>query len=201
MTVLLSITFSVPPQLRNSRFQVRKYKISSMLVYFENTQVTSQEIEVKPEETIKEFVTRIGQLGSMEKVRTNMIQHSCTCNNDLADILLEDISKDINAYIDFQHELVDSDNTKSTFEINAMYEELRYKQLQENYIKDVKKELDLSFQQRLSNIELHLYDRIAQLQSLVENTKKVQTDHFLKELDVKNNISTNLLDKNILRKF
>lgn len=75
MTVLLSITFSVPPQLRNSRFQVRKYKISSMLVYFENTQVISQEIEVKPEETIKEFVARLGQLGGMEKLRINMIQH------------------------------------------------------------------------------------------------------------------------------
>ena len=55
----------------------------------------------------------------MEKVRINMIQHSCTCNNNLTDILLEDISKDINVLIDFQHELVDSDNKKSKSEINT----------------------------------------------------------------------------------
>ena len=81
----------------------------------------------------------------MEKVRINMIQHSCTCNNNLTDILLEDISKDINVHIDFQHELMDSDNTNSTYEINAIYEELRYKQLKENITQDVKKELDLFF--------------------------------------------------------
>ena len=69
---------------------------------------------------MKEFVARVAQLGSMEKVKINMIQHSCTCNNDLTDILLEDISKDINVHIDFQHELMDSDSTKSTSEINAM---------------------------------------------------------------------------------
>ena len=77
------------------------------------------------------------------------------------DILLEDISKDINVHIDFQHELMDCDNTKSTSEINAMYEELRCKQLEKNIMQDVKKELDLSFQPRLSNVELHFYERIA----------------------------------------
>ena len=75
----------------------------------------------------------------MEKVRINMIQHPCTCNDDLTDILLEDISKDINGHIELQHEFMDSDNTKSTSEINAMYEELRYKQLIENVIQDFKK--------------------------------------------------------------
>ena len=96
---------------------------------------------------------------------------------------------------------MDSDSTKSTSEINAMYEELRYKQLKENIMQDVKKELDLSFQQRLSNVELHFYERIAQLESLVENTKIPQTDQLLKELDAKNNILTKLLDENIFRKF
>ena len=81
----------------------------------------------------------------MEKVRTNMIQHSCTCNNGLTDILLEDISKDINVHIDFQQELTDSNKTKSTSEINARYKELRCKKLKENVMEDVKKELDLSF--------------------------------------------------------
>ena len=80
---------------------------------------------------------------------------------------------------------MDSDHTKSTSEINTMYEELRYKQLKANIMQEVKNELDLSFQRRLSNIELHFYERIAQLESLVENTSKLQTDQLLKELDTK----------------
>ena len=100
-----------------------------MLLYFKKTQGITQETDVKPEETKKDFVARVGQLGSIEKVRISMIQHLCTCNNDLTDTLLEDISKDINVHIDLQHELMDSGNTKSTSEINAMSEELRYKQL------------------------------------------------------------------------
>ena len=87
---------------------------------------------------MKGFVARVGQLGSIEKVRINMIQHSWTCNNDLTDITLEDISKDINVHIDSQRYVIDSGNTESTSEINAMYEELRYKQLKEN-MQDVKK--------------------------------------------------------------
>ena len=66
-----------------------------MLVYFKNTQGITQEIDVKPEENMKEFVARVGQLGCMEKVRINTIQHFCTSNNNLTDILLEGISKDI----------------------------------------------------------------------------------------------------------
>ena len=50
---------------------------------------------------------------------------------------------------------MDGGNTKSTSEKNVMYEELRYKQLKENIMQDVKNELDLSFQQRLSNVEMH----------------------------------------------
>ena len=111
---------------------------------------------------MKEFVARVGQLGSMEKVKINMIQHSCTCNNDLTEIPLEDISKDINVPIDFQHELMDSDNTKSTFEINTMDEELGYKQLKENVMQEVQKKFG------------------------VEDFK-LQTDQLLQERDAKNN--------------
>ena len=93
-------------------------------------------------------------------------------------ILLEDISADISVDIDFQHKLMDSDNSKSTCEINAMHEELRYKQLKENVMQDVKKELDLSLQQKLSNVELHFYERIAQLESLVECTKNLKLTNF-----------------------
>ena len=55
-------------------------------------------------------------------------------------------------------------------------------------MQDVTNKLDLSFQQRLSNIELYFYEQIAQSERLVENTRKLQTDQLLKELDAKNNI-------------
>ena len=86
-----------------------------MLVYFKNTQGVTQEIDVKPVETMKDPAASVGHLGttSMEKVRINMMQHSFTCNNDLTAIILEDISKDKNVHIGFQHELMDSDSTKS----------------------------------------------------------------------------------------
>ena len=44
-----------------------------MLVYFKNTRGLTQEVDVKPEETMKEFVARVGKLGRVEKVRINMI--------------------------------------------------------------------------------------------------------------------------------
>ena len=47
---------------------------------------------------MKKFLERVGQLGSTEKVRINMIKLSCTCNYDLTDIVSEDISKDINVH-------------------------------------------------------------------------------------------------------
>ena len=122
-----------------------------MLVYFKNTQGIIQEIDVKPEETMKEFVARVRQFRSMEKVRINMIQLSCTCDNGLTDIHLENISQDIDVHIDFQYVVMDSDNTKLITEINAMYKELRNKQLNENVMQDANKELDLPFRQRLEN--------------------------------------------------
>ena len=67
-------------------------------------------------------------------------------------------------------------------------------------MQDVKKKLDRSFQQR-RNEQQHFYERFAQLESLVENTTKLQTDQLLKEIDAKNNILTKLLDENILRRF
>ena len=126
MTVPVSITFSVPSQLNNIRFQVGKYKFNTMLFYFKYMQGIKQEIDVKREETMNEFVERVGRLSSMEKVRINIIQH---CVLAMTDILLEDTSKDISAHIDFQHKLIDCNNINSTSEIKAMYEEVRYKQL------------------------------------------------------------------------
>ena len=98
-----------------------------------------KKVDVKPEETTNEFQTRIGKPGNMERVRINMIQFSCICNNDLTDINLEDISEDKNVHIDFQHELIDGVSAKSTSEINAMYGELRYTYFKEKVMKKIKK--------------------------------------------------------------
>ena len=85
-------------------------------------------------------------------------------------------------HIDFQHELMDSDNTKSTSEIKAMYEAIRYKQLKESIMQHVKKELDLFFEQTLSNVELHFYERIAQLESLWRIVKYFKLTNFCRNL-------------------
>ena len=53
-----------------------EYKFNSKLVYFKNMQEITQETDVKPEETMIEFVTTVRQPGIIEKVRFNMIQHS-----------------------------------------------------------------------------------------------------------------------------
>ena len=59
-------------------------------------QEITQETDVKPEETMIEFVTTVRQPRIIDKVRINMIQHLCTCNNDLTDILLDKICTDFN---------------------------------------------------------------------------------------------------------
>lgn len=150
---------------------------------------------------MKEFVARVGEFGSMEKLRINMIQHSCICYNDLTDIFLEDLSKDINEHIDYQHGFIDSVSAKSTSQIKAMHEELRCAKLKEKITKDVKKELDLSVQQGLENLELCFQEWIVQLESLMEDTKKFQTDQLWKELNAKDNILDKSLDDNTIWKI
>ena len=71
-------------------------KFNSKLVYFKNMQEITQETDVKLEETMIGFVTTVRQPGIIDKVRINMIQHSCTYNNDFTDILLDTISKGFN---------------------------------------------------------------------------------------------------------
>ena len=72
-----------------------------MLVYFENTQGNTQGNNIKSEETLKEFSRIVEEVWNIKKVLINMIQNSCICNNNLTDIFLEYISKDINLGIIF----------------------------------------------------------------------------------------------------
>ena len=70
-----------------------------MLVYFKNKHGQGTEIDVKPQETMREVVMKIKELGGIEKVRRNMNKYSCSCYSDLTEILLDDISEDISMNI------------------------------------------------------------------------------------------------------
>ena len=63
-----------------------------MLIYFKNRHGVVTEIDVEPQETMREVVMKIEGLGGIEKVRINMIRYSCSYGNNLTEILLDDIS-------------------------------------------------------------------------------------------------------------
>ena len=103
-----------------------------MLVYFKNKDQNFPKVNVEPKETMEELVNKFQELGSVEKVRLTMIRHSCNCGNDLTDVLLEGISKEISI-------LVDSDNSSqiSGFTVYSIYEELDSKSIRESVLDDV----------------------------------------------------------------
>ena len=66
-----------------------------MLVYFKSRHGQVTEIDVEPQETIRQVVMNTEEPAGIEKVRVNMIKYSCSCDNDLTEILLDNISGDI----------------------------------------------------------------------------------------------------------
>ena len=82
---------------------------------------------------MREVVKNIEELGDTEKVRINMNKYSCSCDNDLTEILLDDISGDIS--INIQNKV-----DKST-EINLIYHKLNIKQIKDSIVKEVKDDL------------------------------------------------------------
>ena len=84
-----------------------------MLVSIKNRHGQVTKIDAEPQETMRVVVMKIEELGGIEKVRINMIKHSCSYDNDLTEILVDDISGDIGRNV-----LNDVD--KST-EINSIY--------------------------------------------------------------------------------
>ena len=66
-----------------------------MLVYFKSRHGQVTEIDVELQETIRQVVMNIEEPGGIEKVVVNMIKYSCSCDNDLTEILLDNISGDI----------------------------------------------------------------------------------------------------------
>ena len=107
-----------------------------MLVYFNNRHGQVTEIDLEPQETMREVVKKIEELGGIEKVRINMTKYSCSCDNDLTEILLDDISGDISINIQ-------NDVDQST-EINSIYHELNNKQIKDSIVTEVKHDFELS---------------------------------------------------------
>ena len=76
----------------------------------------------------------------MEKVRVNMITSSCNCVTHLTDFLLQDIDKEI-ALVN----VIEPDDSVS--HINALHEEVRFKDIQ-NKVFFLKKDIDILLQHK-----------------------------------------------------
>ena len=124
------------------------------LVYFKNRHGQVTEIDVELQETMREVVKKIEELGGIEKVRINMIKYSCSCDNDLTEILLDDISGDISLNI--------QNNVDKSTETNSTYHELNIKQIKE-CCKRIKDDSELS-RKRFEILETKLTTRISQLE-------------------------------------
>ena len=74
--------------------------------------------------------------GGIEKVRVNMITSSCSCGIDLTDFLLQDIDKEITLV-----NVIEPDDSLS--HINALYEQVRFKDIQNKTFAEVKKDIDM----------------------------------------------------------
>ena len=90
-----------------------------ILLHFKNRHVQVTESDVDPQETMREVAKKIEELGRIEKVKINMIKYSCSCDKDLTEILLDDISGDISINI--------QNNVDKSTEINSIYHELNNK--------------------------------------------------------------------------
>ena len=133
---------------------------------------------------------KIEELRSIEKVGKNMIKYSCSCGNDLTEILLNDISGDIS--INIQNDI---DKSK---EINLIYHEPSYKQIKDSVVKEVKDDFELS-RKRLEILETQLTTRISQLEGIKYNTILKQTEQLSRELDDKNYILCKFMDSNTFK--
>ena len=157
-----------------------------MLVYFKNRHRQLTETDVEPQETMREVVKKIEELGSIEKARINIIKYFCSCDNDLTEIVLDDIN-------------IQNNVDKST-EINSIYHELNNKQIKDSVLKGVKDDFELSGK-RLEILETQLTTRISQLEGMMYNIVIKQTEQHSRELDEKNYILCKFIDRNIFKNF
>ena len=112
-----------------------------MKVYFKNKLDITSTVELEKNDTIEKFVSKIQDNGGIEKVRVNMITSSCNCGTDLTDFLLQDIDKEI-----ILVNVIEPDYWLS--HINALYEEVRFKDIQNKVFAEVKKDIDILLQHK-----------------------------------------------------
>ena len=84
---------------------------------------------------MRKVLKKIEELGNIEKVRINKNKYSCSCDNDLTEILLDDISGDISINI--------QTNVDNGTEINSIYHERNIKQIKDSVVKEVKDDFQL----------------------------------------------------------
>ena len=148
-----------------------------MKVYFKNKLGVVSTVELEKKNTIEEFVSNIQDNGGIEKVRVSMITSSCNCGTDLTDFLLRDIDKEISLV-----NVIETDDPLS--HINALYEEVRIKDLQNKVFAEVKKDTDMLLQHKSDLLEKNgpsladsgtrqgLMDQIAILKGELEEKKQ-----------------------------
>ena len=117
-----------------------------MKVYFKNKLGITSAVELEKNDTIEECVSEIQDNGGIEKVRVNMITSSCNCGTDLIDFFLHDIGKEKTLV-----NVIEPDDSLS--HINALYEEVRFKDIQNKVFAEVKKDIDILLQHKSDFLE------------------------------------------------
>ena len=117
-----------------------------MKVYFKNKLGVISAIELEKNNTIEEFVSKIQDNGGIEKVRVNIITSSCNYGTDLTDFLLQDIDKEITLV-----NVTEPDDSRS--HINALHEEVRFKDIQNKVFSEVKKDIDMLLKHKPDHLE------------------------------------------------
>ena len=158
--------------------------------YLKNMLVFISIVELKKNNTIEEFVSKMQDNDGIKKVRVNMITSSCNCRTDLTYFLLQDIEKQITLV-----NVIEPDDSLSS--TNALYKEVRFKYIQNNVFAEVKKDINILLQDKsnflenngrsLTNSETYqrLMDQIAILKGELEE-KNSQISALLNIISFKN---------------
>ena len=101
-----------------------------MTLCFKNKLGVISTVELERNSTIEEFANRIQDNGGIEKVRVKMITSSCNCGTDLTEFVLQDIDKEITLV-----NAIEADDSLSL--INALYEKVRFKDIQNKVLAEV----------------------------------------------------------------
>ena len=117
-----------------------------MKVYLKNKLHVISTVELEKNNTIEEFVSKIQDNGGIEKVRVNMITSLCNCGTDLTDFLFQDVDKERTLV-----NVIEADDPLS--HINALYEEVRFKDIQNKDFAEVRKDINMLLQHKSDLLE------------------------------------------------